>query len=187
MISRALFLAFLSLVLAAPAIAQPQPQPQPSPPPKKKPVAAEQKGGKPKAIGVFDDWTAATHVEAGQPICYAFTRALNSTPTLTGRGAVILTVTHRVSGRDAVAMEAGYAYAANAAVTIHADQTSLEFYTAARAAFARNGRATIAAFASSSRATARSPGPREAKVVDTFSLKGFSAAYAAIGKACPPK
>ena len=181
MIPRPLLLVCLSLVLAVPAMAQ-----QP-PPPRKKPVAAEQKGGKPVSIGKFDDWIAATHAEAGQPICYAFTRAQTSTPAMTGRGAVILTVTHRVSGRDSVAMEAGYGYVQNAAVTVNADQTSLEFYTAARAAFARNGRAAITAFESASRATARGPGPRDTKVVDTFSLKGFAAAYAAISKACPPK
>lgn len=182
MIPRALILAFLSLLVAAPALAQQQP-----PPPKKKPVAADQKAAKPKAIGTFDDWTAATHQEAGQQICYAFTRAQNSTPTLAGRGAVILTVTHRPSGRDAVAMEAGFAYAPNANVTVQADQTGLDFYTAQRAAFARNGRAAAIAFEAAGRATARSPGPRDAKVVDSFSLKGFTAAYAAIGKACPPK
>ena len=34
----------------------------------------------PKAIGKFDDWTAATHQEGGQTVCYAFTRAATSTP-----------------------------------------------------------------------------------------------------------
>ncbi len=181
MTPRALLPAVLSLVLAAPAMAQ-----QPAPPKKAPPAATEQKNAKPASIGKFDDWTAATHTEAGQRICYAFTRAQTSTPAMSGR-QVILTVTHRASGRDAVAMEAGYGYTQNAAVTVHADQTALEFYTAARAAFARNGRAAIAAFEASARATARGPGPREMKVVDTFSLKGFAAAYAAISKACPPK
>jgi len=179
--ARALILALSPMLLGSLAMAQ-----QP-PAPKKKPPAAAQKPDGPKAIGQFDDWIAATHQEAGQPVCYAFTRAQSSMPALAGRGPVILTVTQRLSGRDAIALEAGFAYGPNASVTIQADQTGLDFYTHQRAAFARDGHAAVAAFQSSARAIARSPGPHEATITDTFSLKGFSAAYTAISKACPPK
>jgi hypothetical protein len=108
-------------------------------------------------------------------------------PTVPGRGEVVLTVTERPAGRDEVALSAGFAYAAGATVTVQVDQSGLDFYTAQRNAFARDGRAVIAAFAKGSTAQARSPGPRETAVVDTFSLRGFSAAYAAINKACPAK
>jgi hypothetical protein len=183
MISRAVILATLSALLAAPAMAQPA---QTSPV-KKKPAAAASKTAAPKAIGAFDDWIAATHEEAGQPVCYAFTRAQNSIPAVPGRGAVILTVTQRVSGRDAVAIEAGFAFAPNATVNVQADQTGLDFYTDKRAAFARNGHEAVTAFRAAARAVARSPGPHEVTVTDTFSLKGFTAAYEAISKACPAK
>ena len=156
-------------------------------PPAPDPRAAEKRTGGPKSIGKFDDWTAATHQEAGQMVCYAFTRAQSSAPAVAGRGQVILTVTQRASGRDAVALEAGFTFAPNAAVIVQADQTGLEFYTAQRNAFARNGRAAVSAFESAGRAIARSPGPREAKITDTFSLKGFKAAYTAVSKACPSR
>jgi invasion protein IalB len=139
----------------------------------------------PKQIGKYEDWTAATHQEAGVPVCYAFTRVQSSAPTLPGRGPVVLTVTERASGRDAVAIEAGFPYPANATVTVQVDQTGLEFYTAGRNAFARDGKAAVTAFGKGSRAIARSPTPKE--VTDTFSLKGFGEAYKAIVKACPAK
>jgi hypothetical protein len=167
----------VALLLVLPAMAAPK---KPAPAAHPAPAAAG-----PKQIGKFDDWTAATHSESGQPVCYAFTRVQSSAPTLPARGPVILTVTERSSGRDAVAIEAGFAYPANASVTVQIDQTGLEFYTAARNAFARDGKAAVAAFQKGSRAIARSPGPKE--VTDTFSLKGFGSAYAAIAKACPPK
>jgi hypothetical protein len=119
------------------------------------------------------------------PVSYAFTRVQSSTPALPARGAVVLTVTERSSGRDAVAIEAGFAYAPNATVTVQVDQLGLEFYTAGRNAFARDGHAAVAAFSKGARAIARSPTPKE--VTDTFSLKGFGQAYAAIVKACPAK
>ena len=64
-----------------------------------------------------------------------------------GRGKVVLTVTERQSGRDAVAISAGYTYAANASVGVSVDQAALDdFYTAQRSAFARDGHAAVVAF-----------------------------------------
>ena len=171
----------------APATAQPAPKQAPAPSPKKPTPAAAAKADGPKLINKFDDWIAATHPESGVPTCYAFTRAESSIPKLAGRGGVVLTVTQRPSGRDAVALEAGFTYAPDATVTVQADQTGLDFYTHQRAAFARDGHAAVVAFKAAGRAIARSPGPHDATVTDTFSLKGFTAAYEAISKACPPK
>ena len=167
----------LAVGFALPAMAQPKPvKPAPAP-----------AAGAPKSIGKFDDWQAATHSEAGQTVCYAFTRAQSSAPVLPGRGEVVLTVTQRQTLRDAVAITAGFAYAANAAVSVQADKVTLDFYTAQRSAFARDGHATVLAFQKAAKAIAHSPGPRNAPVIDSFSLRGFSAAYAAIAKACPAK
>lgn len=144
--------------------------------------------GAPVELGKFDDWIAATHEESGATVCYAFTRAKTSNPTLPGRHEVILTVTERPTGRDAVAIAAGYAFPRNAAVSVQVDTAGFDFYTSASNAFARDGKLTVFAFGKGSQATARSPGPREGQqIVDTFSLKGFSAAYAAIVKACPAR
>lgn len=159
----------------APAAAQP------------KPARTKPASNAPKSIGKFDDWQAATHSEAGQPACYAFTRAQTSAPALPGRGDVVLTVTQRASGRDAVAISAGFTYPANAEVQLTVDKNDLAFYTSARSAFARDGHAATVAFIAARQAIAKSPGPRNTAVSDTFSLRGFTAAYAAINKACPPK
>ncbi len=142
----------------------------------------------PRAIGHFDDWTAAVHQEAGQTVCYAFTRAASSTPALQGRGDVVLTVTQRPGGiRDAVAVSAGFTYPANAEVVVQVEGTALPFYTAQRSAFARDGHAAVAAFERGRQAVAKSPGPRSITLIDSFNLRGFSPAFAAINKACSVK
>ncbi len=64
------------------------------------------------------------------------------------------------------------------------DAATLPFYTSQRSAFARDGRAVVGAFERGRQAVAKSPGPRGAAVTDTFSLRGFAPAYAAINKAC---
>jgi hypothetical protein len=176
----ALFVALLALVGAPPFA--PAALSQTVKPPAKagKPVG-------PKAIGKFENWTAATNKEAGQTVCYAFTYPLSSKPPISGRDRVVLTVTERPGGRDAVALSAGFAYGPNAAVSVAIDaQPVVEFYTAQRSAFARDGHATVQAFLKSFQVVATSPAPKNVQVADTFSLKGFNAAYAAIVKACPP-
>ena len=101
---------------------------------------------------------------------------------------MILTVTERPGGRDAVAISAGFDFGKGAAVTMQVETTGLDFYTAQRNAFARDGKAAVVAFGKAAQALSRSPGPRDGQVVvDTFSLRGFSAAYAAINKACPTR
>lgn len=150
--------------------------------------AAHSAAAAPRAIGKFDDWTAATHQEGGQTVCYAFTRAVSSAPSVPGRGDVVLTVTQRPGGtRDAVAISAGFTFAANAQVQVQVEQTGLEFYTAQRSAFAPDGHAAVAALERGNKAIAKAPAPRNTVVTDTFSLRGFSPAYAAINKACPGK
>jgi invasion protein IalB len=185
LIAPLLVIASLACLAAAPAAAQ-----APKPPAPKPPVHAPAANA-PKKLGVFGDWTAATHEEAGATVCYAFTYAAHSVPTLPGRDEVVLTVAERPTAREDVALSAGFAYAPGAAVTVQVDQTGLDFYTAlpqpGRNAFARDGKTAVATFEKGNEAQARSPGPHEAHVVDTFSLRGFSAAYAAINKACPPK
>jgi invasion protein IalB len=168
------------LVIGLPVSAQPAKHPAA---PAAKPAPS---GTAPKKLGSYEDWTAATHVEGGQTVCYAFTRAQNSAPAVAGRGDVVLTVTERPNGRDAVALSAGFAYAQGAEATLQIDQAAHALYTSQRSAFARDGGAVVAALQKGHQAVARSPAPRNVQVVDNFSLKGFSAAYAAIVKACPP-
>ena len=141
----------------------------------------------PRSIGKFDAWQAATHQEGGQQVCYAFTRAATSAPAMPGRGEVVLTVTHRAGGRDSVAITAGFAYPPSAEVQVAVEPAQLQFYTANRSAFSRDGKAAVAAFGRGRQAVAKSPAPRNATVTDTFNLRGFTQAYAAINKACPVK
>ena len=141
----------------------------------------------PKRIGKWGDWQAATHKEGQETVCYAFTRPTGSSPQAPGRGDVVLSVTERPGGRDAVALSAGFAYRRSAEVEASADGVTLPFYTAGRSAFARDGRAAVALFSKGRQAVVKSPAPRGKAVTDTFSLIGFSQAYAAINKACPAK
>jgi len=140
----------------------------------------------PRRLGEFGAWTAAVHRERGQKLCFAFTRAQRMSHP---RSNVVLTVTHRPQGRDQVAIASGYTYPRNATVSVAVGRTQLPFFTEGSAAYARDGRRTVAAFRGGAEAVARGPraAGRRGTVTDTFNLRGFSAAYAAINRECPPR
>lgn len=171
-----------AMLFAAAAVAQTA---KPVAKPATKPAAAAPAG--PKSIGSFADWQAATYVDGGQTVCYAFTKARQSTPAIAERGEAVLTVTHRVGLRDAVAFSAGFDYAAGAEAEVAIDAGKSQFYTAKRNAYARDGHAIVVALQKAQKVVITSPHAQKTKVVDTFSPKGFGKAYEAIGKACPAK
>lgn len=150
-----------------------------------RPVASRQSeaSADPSELGKFADWTAARYERAGQTVCYAFTRAKSSQPAQSG-AAALLTVTERPTSRDEVAISAGSAYPKGATITVQVGQTGLEFYTSGSNAFARDGRAAVAALRHGRQVVARGPGAHAARVIDTFSLQGFSPAYETITKTC---
>ncbi len=151
------------------------------------PASAQQAAAPPRKLGQFQSWTAAVHMEAGQKICYAFARA-SKAEGVVNRPAnqVLLTVTHRPQGRDAVALRAGYAYPRNAEVRVQVGSTEFTFYTAGSDAHARDGAASVRAFRSGREVHVRGPGPNNrGAATDTFPLAGFAQAYDAIGRECP--
>ncbi len=142
---------------------------------------------RPAQLGVFQAWTAATHVEGGQKVCYAFTRA-RSIEGVPGReqNNVMLVVTHRPGSRDQVAFRVGYAFARNAEARLFVGSSELPFYTSGDTAFARDGRAVVAALRGGREALGRGPGPNgRGQATDTFGLNGFTQAYDAISRECP--
>lgn len=144
--------------------------------------------GRPRALGEFQSWTAATHIENGEKVCYAFARA-RSAEGLPGRAAenAILLVTHRPRSRDQVAVRPGYAFARGASARLLVGQAEHAFFTANDTAFAQDGRAVIAALRGGREAVFRAPGPNNrGQVNDAFPLQGFTAAHDAISRECPP-
>jgi invasion protein IalB len=159
--------AIAALLLAGSALAQARPGPQ--------------------RLGTFQSWIAATAQENGQKVCYAFARAARSDGAPGSRGPVTLTVTHRPSGRDQVALSVGYALgrAAESELTI-GNQEFKSYGVVQTSAFFQNGGQLVAAFRNGRDAVAKTPPPSgRGAVTDTFPLTGFTAAYDAISRECP--
>ncbi|MBU8543284.1 MULTISPECIES: invasion associated locus B family protein [Roseomonadaceae] len=140
----------------------------------------------PQRLGAHQAWTAATHQEGGQKVCYAFTRSTGAQ----ARQNVTLTITHRPAGRDQVAISLGAPLArqAEAVMTVASSSGNTEFRSygvVQSSAFFQGTPQLISAFRGGRDATVRTPGQGRATVADTFSLSGFTAAYEAISRECP--
>jgi hypothetical protein len=143
------------------------------------PCLAQAQQARPQKLGEFQSWIAATYPEGGQKVCYAFTR--------TSRQGVMLTVTHRPGRRDTVTVSAGYTYPRNAEAMGVIGGNDLPFYTAGSTAAARDGKMVVQAMRNGREMLLRGPGANgRGTTSDTFSLAGFTAAYDAISKECPP-
>jgi pyruvate/2-oxoacid:ferredoxin oxidoreductase beta subunit len=167
----ALFAVAVSLALA-PALAPPA-----SAAPRHPPAAA------PKELGAFGSWIAATHGVGRDKLCYAFTRT-DGQNAATGTGPV-LSITDRATGRDQVAISDGPLYPKGVGAMVQVGTTALDFYTSGHDAFARDGHAAATAFERGATAVLHPPGKGARPL--TFSLTGFTAAHAAIAKACPAR
>lgn len=149
--------------------------------------AAAQPAPTPRKLGQFQAWTAATHIEAGQKICYAFAYASRAEGVpnrpLT---QVLLTVTHRSQGRDAVVLRSGYSYQRGAEVKLLVGPTEFNFFTNGTDAHGRDNTGTVRAFRAGREVLARGPGPNNRGAAnDLFSLAGFAQAHEAISQECP--
>lgn len=152
------------------------------------PLAAKAEAPKPLGPnnGQYGDWTAATYGTGKTKICYAFTKPQSTKPPLAKRGLAMLTVTERSATHDGeVSLTPGYSYPAHATVSLEVGHAKLPFYVQDNVAFTSSVKQAVAGFTQYATAATESTGPDGKRLVDIFSLNGFSAAYKAITAACP--
>jgi hypothetical protein len=147
-------------------------------------AAAEQ----PKTIGTFEAWDALTFDEGGGLVCYASSEPVQAEGNYAKRGKVYALVTHRPArkSRGVVTIMAGYAYKAGGDVTAAIGGQTFTLFASGEAAWADDATdpKLVAAMKAGSEMVVRGVSSRGTKTTDTYSLAGFSRAYAAIGKAC---
>jgi invasion protein IalB len=140
---------------------------------------------------VFDDWEAHA-VNGNDPTCYIGSRPTKQEGRYTTRGPAYVLVTHRPKEKsfNVVNVEAGYTYKDGSDVTVTIGGQTFTLFIQGGQAWARDS-ATDAALVKAMRAGATmivvGVSSRGTRTTDTYSLKGFTAAYQAIGKACGVK
>jgi invasion protein IalB len=143
-------------------------------------------------LGAFQDWEAYAGSEGRSKVCYAVTQPSKEEGQYSRRGEVYLFVTHRPGDHEenAVNIKAGYSYKPGSTVNAAVGNSTFAMYVKDDTAWNRTGqedRTMVQAMIKGATLVIRGTSDRGTATTDTFSLKGFSAAHQAIGKACGVK
>ena len=140
-------------------------------------------------IDVFGDWSAFAIKEGGKPVCYVGSEPQKAVGKYKKRGDTFILVSHRPAEKSigVVSLQAGYTYKAGSEVDIIVGGFKQKLFTDGGQAWAYDNKADKAlvhAMKGGSSLIAKGASSRGTATTDTYSLKGFSAAYAAASKAC---
>ncbi|MEX0758145.1 MAG: invasion associated locus B family protein [Tistlia sp.] len=143
-------------------------------------------------VGDFQAWSAYVAAEGEGKVCFIASKPLKSEGNYTRRGTVVAMVTRR-PGRvpnDEVSIQAGYSYKPGETVELDVDgETAYELVTKDEYAWLPRSdgeldKKLIASMVNGLNMTVRGFSARDTLTTDTFSLRGFTAAYEAMKKAC---
>ncbi len=142
-----------------------------------------------EAIGTFGDWSAFQLSEDGNPACYMSSEPTKATGDYKNRGDVFATVTHRPAEKriGEVSIVAGYSYKKESAVEVTIGKQGFELFTQEDGAWAPDGasdKKLVQAMRKGNKMVVTGTSSRGTLTTDTYSLKGFTKGYRAIGKAC---
>lgn len=152
--------------------------------------AAAQDGG---FIDTFDDWSAFADKENGKPLCYMASLPKKAEGNYEQRGDTYVMITHRPAEKTVgeVSVRAGYTYKEGSEVEARIDSGQpIALFTDGEFAWARDkdtDQAVVAAMKAGSTMIVTGTSSRGTLTTDTYSLKGFTAAYGAISKSCDVK
>lgn len=143
-----------------------------------------------KTIGKFRDWTAYTHDEGGNEVCYVATSPEKEEGNYSRRGEVFAIVSHRPAegARNVVSFIAGYPFKDGSEVSVSIDgRREFTLFTHGDAAWAYDEDDTklVEAMKAGGRMVVKGTSSRGTLTTDTYSLMGFTNAHGAITRACP--
>jgi hypothetical protein len=135
------------------------------------------------------DWSAFRYAEGDGSVCYMASQPKKDEGDYQTRGEIYAIITHRpAENRVAeVSIVAGYTYKEESAVEVKIGSKSWELFTDGANAWAPTPEEDIAlvkAMKGGSSMIVKGTSSRDTETTDTYSLLGFSKAYAAISKAC---
>ncbi len=137
-------------------------------------------------------WKAYSDTENGKKFCFVGSEPKKSAGKYSKRGDPYVLVTHRPSegARNVLSIRAGYAYKPSSEAEIIIGDQSFNLFTDGGYAWAYDAKADKAitrAMKAGLTMIVRGSSTRGTVTTDTYSLKGFTKAYNAIGKACKGK
>lgn len=143
-------------------------------------------------IKTTGDWSAFKDDSSKSRSCYIASAPKKETGNYKRRGDTFVLISHRPgeSAWDVFELRAGYAYKKDSRVTLVIDGQKFDLFTQQSAAWAKDektDRALARAMIRGSKMIVTGTSARGTTTVDTYSLRGFTAAYKTIGRECGMK
>lgn len=140
-------------------------------------------------LGTFDFWTAWTDQDQSGKICYVSSTPQSSEPTNVNRGNIHFIVTIRPTNRNEVATIVGYPiHATNANASASVDGRTYPMVTQGESgwlASIEDEPGFVQAMRAGSSMVVRATSQRGTNTVDTYSLRGVTAALNKAAQECP--
>lgn len=145
-----------------------------------------------KLLASHDDWEAYVESEAGKKVCYIGSKPKKAAGKYRKRGDTYVLVTHRPAenSTNVVSVAAGYTYQQESEAEVAIGDNTFRLFTDGDFAFAYDAKtdgALVQAMVKGAVMVVKGTSNRGTRTTDTYSLKGFTAAYKAIGQACGVK
>jgi hypothetical protein len=142
-----------------------------------------------KRLGLYESWEANVSGGGAQQVCFMVSEPSKKEPADAKRGTTQAFVSHRPGekARDVVSVTLGYPIKPGSDVRATVGNRTFDLFTKGETAWAKDNaadKALVTAMTNGSTMAVAGESERGTKTVDTYSLKGFSAAYKEIGKAC---
>lgn len=141
-------------------------------------------------IDVFGDWSAFAIKAGGQPVCYIGSEPHKQQGKYKKRGDSYMLVTLRPADQKTagvISIVAGYTYKADSDARAKIGDDTFKLFTRDSSAWAYDDNADTAMIAAMKRGSAMvvtGTSSRGTKTTDSYSLKGFTAAYNTARAAC---
>lgn len=138
-------------------------------------------------VSTHGDWSVFTISKGGSTVCYIASAPVQSTGNYSRRGEPYLLITHRSAPVDEVSTSSGYPYKDGTKVRVDIDGNKFELFTKEELAWAYDtdqDRKMVEAMKRGTRMTVRGTSPRDTYSIDTYSLRGVTAAYNKMKSLC---
>ena len=141
-------------------------------------------------LGKFTDWRAHRFTEEGARVCTMWTQPKEAEGKYTRRGEIFALVSHRPAENRVgiVSFEMGYPFATGKELAVSVDGGRIIRLPASGSLVWHDSpevnRGLVREMRIGLRMVATGHSKRGTKTVDTYSLRGFTAAYKAISRAC---
>jgi len=152
-------------------------------------LASMAHASEPRLLGEYGDWKAYMFMENNGKVCYMVSQPKKDEGNYSKRGDIFALVTHRPAenSKNVFSYIAGYTYQAGSEVTVNVNNQTFKLFTQDDSAWAVDQKSDNELADSIRRGSAlvvKGTSSRGTATVDTFGLKGSSAAHKAISDEC---